>query len=101
MHAGQGARCQADVLCYAADQASCLRACEPAHEQPTRLAAGIELAGGDHLVLDPARRERILSEADHLRLGHRAADSSVAQNDQWLFDDEVEAEQIDEATTTT
>ena len=70
MHARQRARRRADGVCRTAQLASGFAACEPAHEQPAGVPARIELAGGDHLVLDAALRQRALDRLDHVLLGH-------------------------------
>jgi hypothetical protein len=44
------------------------------------VAARIELAGGDHLIVDPARTERTLDQSDHLLLCHRELPSDQAAN---------------------
>jgi hypothetical protein len=62
-----------------------LAAGEPADEEAAGVAARVELAGGDHVVVDPARGKGFPDRLDHVLLGHLATSLSVVGSARIVF----------------
>lgn len=75
MPSRQGTRGQADALSRAAKRTSGVAADHPAHEKAAALTARVELTGGDHIVLDPARGSAPLDQLDIFSSDIRRASS--------------------------